>query len=109
GNTSTLTAAMVPQLVIDTIAPAAPSAPDLIPASDLGPSNSDNVTSFTTPNFRGTGEANARIELFANGVKVGEGVVDATGNYLVKATTVLAEGSYAITARLIDVAGNVGP
>ena len=40
-------------IVVDTTAPAAPAAPDLIAASDSGVSNSDDVTSDNTPTVHG--------------------------------------------------------
>src|SRR5256885_2110218 len=42
---------------IDTAAPSAPSAPDLIAASDTGASSTDNITKATNPTFSGTAVA----------------------------------------------------
>lgn len=101
---------------VDASAPAPPSAPDLLPTSDSGASNTDNITNVVAPAFQGTGEVNTRVRILANGVNVGEGVVgsDATdgvsGNGLgAWEVTVepLADGTYTITAVVEDQAGNI--
>ncbi|MGH9224138.1 MAG: Ig-like domain-containing protein [Acidimicrobiales bacterium] len=101
---------------VDTVAPAPPSAPDLLPTSDSGASNTDNITNVNAPAFQGTGEANTRVRVLANGVVVGEGVVGSdatdgvTGNGLgAWEVTVepLADGTYTITAVVEDLAGNI--
>jgi len=60
GNTSP--ASPVLTVTIDTAAPAAPGI-DLAAASDTGASDSDDLTSDTTPTLQGTAEAEATIEL----------------------------------------------
>ena len=70
---------------VDTAA-AAPSAPDLIAASDSGGSNTDNITSDTTPTVTGSGaEAGATVTLYdSNGTTVlGTAVADASGNWTI--------------------------
>src|SRR5439155_9859498 len=73
GNTATLTLAAPgaagslganKAIVIDTTAPGTPSTPDLAAASDSGASNTDNVTSATTPTFSGTAEVNSTVNLY---------------------------------------------
>ena len=90
----------------DNVTPGAPSAPDLLPASDTGTSNSDNTTSDTTPTFQGTSEANATVQLFADATLVGS--VIATGTSWTITSTALAVGTYSMTAVQTDPAGN-GP
>ncbi len=106
------------RVVADNTAPLAPSTPDLLPSSDSGALNSDNVTSVNPPAFQGTGEANTKIAIRANGVVIGQGVVgtDASDGVLGNGlgtwevtTEPLADGAYTITAGLEDLAGNIGP
>ena len=93
---------------LDTIPPAKPSAPALLAASDTGFSNSDHITDDTTPGFSGTGEANAQVLLFANGVQVGSAIVNTVGTYTVTVSpTPLTANSYNMTVQVVDVAGNV--
>ena len=51
-------------VTFDNTPPAAPSVPDLIATSDNGTSNTDNITSITTPTFTGTAEASSSVTLF---------------------------------------------
>jgi hypothetical protein len=103
GNTSAPSPAI--QITVDTTTPASPSAPDLSPTSDNGTSDSDNVTSVSTPTFTGTAEAGARVELFANGTLVGSAI--ATGTvWTIPINGRLADGTYLMTAQATDVAGN---
>lgn len=107
-------------VTVDNIAPIAPSTPDLLPSSDGGQSNSDNVTLVNAIALQGTAEANSLVTIFANGFIVGQGVVgsDATdgviGNGLGSwevTTEPLAPASvsYRITAKVEDLAGNISP
>ncbi len=95
-------------VTIDTTAPGDPSTPDLVPASDSGDSNTDDLTKVTTPTFTGTAEAGATVKIFAGGVELGSG--SATGSvYLIQASA-LAPGTHVITATATDAFGNVsGP
>jgi hypothetical protein len=96
-------------LVIDTTPPAAPTTPNLITADDTGLSNSDHVTYVTTPHFSGLAEGNSFVQIFVNGAGRDQAQSDNLGNYLVQIATPLASGTYTITARATDVAGNQGP
>ncbi|WP_188508061.1 Ig-like domain-containing protein [Parapedobacter pyrenivorans] len=84
----------------------APSAPDLTASSDRGSSNTDNLTNDTTPTFTGTAEAGAIVRLYADGVEVGSVTADGSGNWTITSTP-LNEGTYDITARTDDGAGNL--
>ena len=106
GNISPASAAL--SITIDTTAPAAPGAPDLLAVSDSGVSNTDNITNVTTPVFTGTAEANATIRLFDGTTVVGTGLASTTGAWSV-ATSALTAGSHTITTKATDTAGNISP
>src|SRR5262249_50869708 len=91
-------------IILDTIAPAAPSTPDLAAGRDTGASPTDNVTNDTTPTFTGTAEAGATVTVFDGSTAVGSGV--ATGGSYSITTSALAAGAHSITAKATDVAGN---
>lgn len=96
-------------LRIDTAAASAPGRPQLAASSDSGISSSDGITRITTPTFSGTGaQADATIVLFAGEREIGRTTADQSGHWdlTVRDADRLAEGSYAITARQIDLAGN---
>jgi VCBS repeat-containing protein len=89
--------------------PAAPSAPDLVDASDSGSSSTDNITFDTSPTFSGSGaEAGATVRLYANGTEVGSTTADSSGNWTVTSSA-RPEGTHTFTARVEDLAGNLGP
>jgi len=87
----------------------APSAPDLSAASDSGRSNTDNVTNVTTPIFTGTAEAGATVTLYdTDGTTVlGTATADATTGAWSITSSALSDGSHTVTAKAVDVAGNV--
>lgn len=96
-------------ITLDTVAPAAPSTPDLQAASDTAGINDDNVTRVTTPTFLGTGEPNALVRLFTDDgsgpTLNGQGLVSAGGAYQVMVGP-LDDAVYDVTATLEDLAGN---
>ena len=104
GNTSSASSPRT--LTVDTTQPVIFGPPDLTNASDTGASQTDNVTSDTTPTFTGLAEANARVELFYNGtISVGTTTADSAGNWEITAST-LPVGPHSITAVATDLAGN---
>lgn len=108
GSTAFSAATDVARLkIVDNVAPAAPSTPDLAAASDSGVSSTDDVTSDTTPTFEGTAEANATIRLYANALEVASTTADGDGNWSVTSSA-LPAGIHAITVRAEDAAGNLG-
>jgi serralysin len=89
-------------------APVAPSAPDLIVASDSGLSNTDNITKVSTPTFTGSGaQAGATVSLFnTNGTSLlGTATADASGNWTITSLA-LGNGAHTLTAKQ-TVAGSV--
>ena len=92
-------------VTIDSVAPAAPSAPDLVAASDSGVSNTDNITNVTQPNFTGSAEAGSTVTLFSNGAAVGSAASNST--FTAAPSVAMTDGSYSITAQAMDTAGNL--
>lgn len=82
-----------------------PSTPDLAAASDLGQSNSDDLTSKAKPTFTGTVTAGDRVEVFIDDASAGFAAVSGT-TWTFTPGTSLAHGNYVITAQAIDPAGN---
>jgi len=108
-------------VTVDFTPPSAPSVPDMLPDSDSGASDSDNVTRINNPAFRGTGEANALVRLYVVNVAgqsqlVGIGTVGSdesdgnpTNGVGVWEVTIepLDDGVYVIYAEVEDQAGNI--
>lgn len=103
-------------IVIDTQAPAAPAAPDLMPDSDSGFRDDDNITSVLLPTFSvsltGAGaEAGGKALVYRGTILLGEQLITpqdmAAGFVLVTLSAPLtANAAQTITARLTDLAGN---
>lgn len=98
-------------LVIDTTQPTGLLSPDLVPSSDLGNSNSDDLTSDSTPAVSGPSALLGQsVTMTAT-----NGSTTVTCTYVVSATTsscdlpVLADGTWNLTYIITDVAGNVSP
>lgn len=79
----------------------APLAPSLQFTKEGSAAASDNH-----PVFNGTAEAGATVELFNGAVSLGKGTVANTGIWSIQPVA-LANGSYSVTAKAIDAAGNV--
>jgi len=105
GNTGAASAALT--VTIDTAGPEAPTVPNLISASDTGRSSGDNITQVTTPTFGGLGEAGGTITLFSQGVARGSAKVNGGGGWSVTSSA-LSEGTFNMSARVTDAAGNIG-
>ena len=119
GNNGTDTQAMT--VTVNSIAPAAPSV-DLLVSSDTGASDSDDITSDTTPTIRVTLDqsgAAATITVVGDVVKLFDGVTqvgsvalvagDITNGYVDISSSVLTEGSLSFTATVTDAENNVSP
>jgi len=103
GNTSANSSNL--SVTIDTAAPGAPNAPNLEPTSDSGTSNTDNITNDTTPTFDIGGCTNGNMLKLYDGVTF-LGSVGCAGGAELITSSVLADGTYSLTAREYDVAGN---
>lgn len=97
-----------PAQEVDTTAPGAPSVADLLVGSDSGVSDADDITNETQPEFAGTSDADATVEVFANGGSIGTDTATG-GTWSVTAGSTLSDGTYDITATATDAAGNVSP
>ena len=88
--------------------PAAPtSAPTLSPLDDSGVVG-DRITNVRQPRLTGTVAANTIFQVVASsGLVYGQGTSAADGSYTVKLSTPLADGTYSLSIRLMDVAGNL--
>ena len=98
-------------IVVDTTVPAAPSTPDLVDASDLGSSNTDNLTSDFTPTFTGTAEPDALVRFYrAGAIVIGDTTATAGGGwtFTVPSLFALGSGTHNITARATNALGNTG-
>ncbi|MBT3376246.1 MAG: hypothetical protein HN742_34240 [Lentisphaerae bacterium] len=102
GNESEAAASLT--VLIDTAAPAVPSAPDLTTGSDYGASETDDVTNDNTPDFVGTADADASVSLTSD-VGGALGTADSNGDWAVTAL-VMADGIHVVSATASDVAGN---
>src|SRR5262249_35986851 len=71
----------------DTTAPAAPTTPDLIAASDSGAFNTDNITNVTTPTFTCTAEAGSLVKLFDGATQIGSATAHGSGNWSITSST----------------------
>ena len=94
GNNAVLTLNSVgstSSVLVDAVNPSVPSTPDLDLASDSGTSNTDNVTSDTTPTLTGTAEAGSTVTLY-----------DTDGTVL--GTTTATGGNWSITSSTLRVA-----
>lgn len=94
-------------IVIDTTVPATLAAPDMTSATDSGTSNTDNVTSDTTPDFTGTCVDGDTIQLVIDAVAVAPTAVCAGGVYTITPTTPLTDGAHTVAVTATDPAGNV--
>ncbi|MFP1632457.1 beta strand repeat-containing protein, partial [Zhengella sp. ZM62] len=89
-------------------------APDLVPASDSGDSDSDNLTNDDTPTFSidvSGAEAGDVVELLVGGASLSPAVTyvvtgSETGPVELTAGTLSGDGSYDFTVSITDAAGN---
>ncbi|KAB8035609.1 Ig-like domain-containing protein, partial [Janthinobacterium aquaticum] len=104
GNSSVASATL--SITIDTTAPAAPSTPVLAAASDNGSSNTDGITSVTTPTITGTAEAGSTVTLYDTDGTTVLGTTTATGGVWSITSSALANGAHSLSVKAVDAAGN---
>jgi hypothetical protein len=93
---------------IDAVQVLAPSTPDLTAASDTGASNSDNVTTDTTPTFTGTAQPGTTVTVYTGATPRGSAVTTGGGTYTVT-TSALPLGTYDVTAVATGDGGETSP
>ncbi|WP_198375189.1 Ig-like domain-containing protein, partial [Burkholderia ubonensis] len=98
------------EFVIDTQAPGKAPIGDIL--DDVGAQQGSiphgGRTDDTQPTLTGTGEPGARIDIYDNGVKIGEATVNPDGTWSFTPDTPLAAGEHSFTTIATDPAGNVG-
>jgi uncharacterized delta-60 repeat protein len=105
GNMGVASAAFA--LTIDAVAPDVPVVTGI---SDNTGNTTDSITGDNTLVINGTAIANSEIEVFVNGVVVGQTTANSTGNWSFDyAGTPLADDTYTLTATATDAAGNTSP
>ncbi|OQS33721.1 hypothetical protein B0T39_20605 [Chromobacterium haemolyticum] len=75
-----------------------PSVSGLTSGTDTGSSQSDGVTSNTTPTVTGTGIANSLVIIYVDGVPIDSTVADGSGAWSYSFVSSLSSGAHAITA-----------
>lgn len=91
-------------ITIDSKPPAVPAQPDLSTTSDTGVSNTDNITSDTTPTINGRCTADDSVKLFVDGQLSVVGICS-NGQYALD-LSILTQGQHLIAASFTDSAGN---
>lgn len=92
------------QLSLDNVQTSEPAGIALEDDDNSG-STADTITSETKPTINGTAEANATIDVYVDGILVGQTTADGTGAWSYTFTN-LAEGDNAITTTATDAVGN---
>ncbi|MEZ8194799.1 Ig-like domain-containing protein, partial [Vibrio cortegadensis] len=81
---------------------------DLVEGSDTGNSDTDNLTNDTTPTFAlGNIDSDAdKVEVFNGDSKLGDAVKADDGTWSFTPSTALADGTYDLSVKVTDDAGN---
>ncbi len=92
----------------DTTPPAVPVITDVVDnvTAVTGTITDGQTTNDATPLIRGTGPANATIQLYSGSDLVGTTQVSAEGTWEIQLTTALPDGGHVLTAQSVDTAGN---
>lgn len=98
------------ELIVDVTAPGKSTISAVIDdeGNDTGPVANGGHTDDTRPTLTGTGEAGARIDVYANGVKNGSTIVNVDGTWSYTPETAWGDGQYVLTTVAVDAAGNAG-
>nr|WP_228732642.1 Ig-like domain-containing protein [Pseudomonas sp. P42] len=96
--------------IVDITAPGKSSIDGI--TDDFGPQHGEiaqnGLTDDNTPTLRGKAEPDSTLEIYANGVKIGETTVNPDGSWSYTPSPALADGTYEFTTVAKDAAGNVG-
>lgn len=92
------------RLVITVVPP--PSTPDMLPESDSGASNADDLTNVETPVFTGTSKPNLTVSLYDGDTELATTTADAEGFWTVTIPTALTAGIHSVAAKATDTNGN---
>jgi hypothetical protein len=103
GNSSTGIASL--NVIVDTIAPAAPTGNALFTNDDTGVSSTDGLTRVKTPRVAGSAENNARVDVLQGTTVLASGT-SSSGSYLTAALPPRPDGAQSYIVRATDVAGN---
>ena len=88
--------------------PAVPSSPLLLAADDSGVVG-DGITNINQPRFTGTATPGTTVQLISTaGAVLGSATVAPNGAYTVAPSVPMADGTYSIQARDVDLSGNIG-
>ncbi|MDP9908854.1 hypothetical protein J2W27_000947 [Variovorax boronicumulans] len=71
-----------------------------------GPLSDGDTTDDNKPTLNGKAEPGATVNVYDNGVKIGDAPVDAHGDWTFTPTAPLADGPHALTTEVVDPAGN---
>ncbi|MCF7646331.1 Ig-like domain repeat protein [Bacillus subtilis] len=95
-------------ILVDTVAPNAPSVTTVYDATEpaIGNISNGGYTNETKPLFSGTAEANSTLTVMMNGQEVTKLTVGADGKWTWKPDTALVDGKYDFTFKATDAAGN---
>ncbi|RMU59074.1 hypothetical protein ALP29_200134 [Pseudomonas syringae pv. avii] len=97
------------EIIVDTVAPSRPLIDGLF--DDVAPQEGQigigGHTNDTTPTLSGTGEADAIIHIYDNGVEIGSALADADGKWSFTPDPALTEGPHEFTVTAEDAAGNI--
>lgn len=109
GNTSALSGGFT--LNVDATPPVAPVITSVADntAPVIGVVPNGGSTNETRPTITGTGEAGSTIAIYNGASLVGTALVQASGNWSFTPANALAAGTWNLTAKATDTAGNTGP
>ncbi|MBP2230998.1 autotransporter-associated beta strand protein [Azospirillum agricola] len=96
-------------VLVDTLAPDAPSVPVLAAGQDSGSSATDGLTNVDRPTIGGTAEPGSTVTVMIDGVARGTTTAGPGGAWSFTVTDPLTDGAHSITTTATDRAGNVSP
>ena len=93
---------------MDRKAPAKPNHPDLMPESDSGISEVDNITFKGNLKLTGKVEAGSSVKIYRDQALIGETTSDNTGDWTYEVSS-LSDGIHPLKIKSVDLAGNESP